>query len=125
MQCLSLPSHLGSVVPLPGSPTRTTLRLVVQMSLSETTGLASSRGETTHLAVLGVGLADPLDVWVTTNSPVEGIEHDHFIKFVGGVLGHPVAVENSQTLATTTSTLLKQNKNLVSSTTHNFETINR
>ena len=76
------------------------------MTLAETTRLATSRGQATHLPVFLVGLAYPLDVRITSDGLVEGIDHDDLVELVGGVLGYPVAVHHTQGLAATSGTLL-------------------
>lgn len=76
------------------------------MALSKTTGLAIGRCEATHFAVLGDWFADPLDFWITTNGLVERIHADNLVVLVCRVLRHPVAVQYTQRLATTSNTLL-------------------
>ena len=51
-------------------------------------------------------VAYPLGVWVTSDDLVEGIHHDDLKVFVGGVLAEPVAVQDTEGAATTSSTLL-------------------
>lgn len=79
-------------------------------SLSESTRLASSRGESSLLTVLVNWLGDPLGVWVTTDSLVEWIDQDNLVELVGGVLSNPVGVENTEGSKTTSSAALKYNE---------------
>lgn len=50
--------------------------MVVAVTLSNTTVLLSSRGETTGLATLVDGVADPVDASIATDSLVVGVNED-------------------------------------------------
>ena len=52
------------------------------------------------------GSAHPVDLGITTDGLVVRIDHDNLEVLVGGVLTHPVRVENSQALNTSSDTLL-------------------
>merc|ERR1719301_273969 len=58
--------------------------------------LAPSRGDTTHLAVLVSGVADPVDARVVPDGLVRLVDHDHLIPAVARILPAPVAVENAE-----------------------------
>ena len=90
--CLSLAVHIQSVAALPASTSRAADRFAVAMTLAETTRLARSRGQTTHLAMLHHRLAQPLNVGVVADRSVERINTDHFEVLVRRVLPDPVAV---------------------------------
>ena len=76
------------------------------MTFAQTSGTLSSAGETSHLAVLLDGFTDPVGLGVATDGFVEGIDQDHFEELVGRVFTHPVGVEDTQTSAPTSYTLL-------------------
>ena len=76
------------------------------MTLSDTTVLLSSGGETTGLTTLVNGVADPVDTGITTDSLVVGVNEDDLEVLVDTVLVDPVRVENSETSATTSYTFL-------------------
>lgn len=59
-------------------------------SLSESTGLASSGGESSLLTVLVDWLGDPLELGISADGLVEGIDQDDLVELVGGILGNPV-----------------------------------
>ena len=42
------------------------------------------------------GVADPVDLGVVSDGLVGGIDEDDFVVFIGGVLGNPVGVEDSE-----------------------------
>lgn len=58
--------------------------------------------------MLGVGLTDPLDLGVTADGLVEWVHHDHLVELVGGILGHPIAVQHTQFWAIASNALLQQ-----------------
>lgn len=93
------------VVPLPGLPPSSS-RLVVGVTLAETTALLAGSGKTAALAVLVDGLDDPVDAGVAADGLVLGVDEDDFVELVGGVLVDPVRVENAQVGGTATDTLL-------------------
>jgi hypothetical protein len=83
--------ELQSVVALPGVATASS-GVVVTVSLVETTGLLSSGGKSTGLAVLVDGLDDPVDAGVATDGLVLGVDEDDLEVLVGSVLVNPVGV---------------------------------
>lgn len=75
-------------------------------TLSKSSRFASSGGEAAELAVLLLGLGDPLSVRVATDGLVRRVDEDHFEELVRRVLTDPVRVQHAQTSATATNTLL-------------------
>ena len=51
-------------------------------------------------------LGDPVDLGVSADGLVEGINHDHFEVLVGRVLSNPVRAEDTESLKTTSNTFL-------------------
>ena len=66
------------------------LRLVVAVTLVETTGLLAGSSEATRFAVLMNGVDDPVDAWIATNGAMLGVNKDDFEVLVGAVLIDPV-----------------------------------
>ena len=56
----------------------------------------AGRGESPGLSSLVLGATDPVDPGISPDGRGRGVHHDHFIVFVGSVLGHPVRVEHAQ-----------------------------
>lgn len=69
---------------------------VARTSAGEATALATGGCQSTKLPVLHDGGADPLVSGVVADCCVHGVDEDHFVVFVHGVLAHPVAVEHPQ-----------------------------
>jgi hypothetical protein len=86
--------------------TATARGVVVAVTLVDTTGLLAGRGETTSLAVLVNGVADPVDAGIAADGLVLGVDKDDLEVLVGGVLVDPVGVQDTQVGATATDTLL-------------------
>jgi hypothetical protein len=80
--------------------------VVVAVALVDTTGLLAGSGETTGLAVLVNGVADPVDAGITADGLVLGVNEDDLEVLVGGVLVDPVGVQDTQVGATAADTLL-------------------
>lgn len=80
---------------LPGL-SATSSRLVVAMTLSETTGLLASCSEATRFAVLVDWVDDPVDARITTNGLVLWVDEDDLVVLVGRVLVDPVGVEDAE-----------------------------
>lgn len=70
------------VVPLPCLPA-TSSRLVVRVTLSETTALLARSRESAALAVLVDGLGDPVDAGIAADSLVLGVDEDDLKVLVG------------------------------------------
>ena len=90
---------------LPGLPAAS-LGLGVTVALVETTRLLARRGKTAGLAVLVHGVDDPVDTRVVADGLVLGVDKDHFVVLVCGVLVDPVRVENAEVGAPAADTLL-------------------
>jgi hypothetical protein len=84
----------------------TSLGVVVAVTLVHTTGLLASGGETTRLAVLVDGGADPVDAGITADGLVLGVDEDNLEVLVGGVLVDPVGVQDTQVSGAAADTLL-------------------
>ena len=93
------------VVPLPRLPPAGS-RLVVSVSLAQTTALLAGGGETAALAVLVDGLDDPVDARIAADGLVLGVDEDDFVVLVRRVLVDPVRVQDAQVGAATADTLL-------------------
>ena len=72
----------------------------------ETTGLLADGGEATHFAVVVLGGANPVDLGVAADSLVGGVNQDHFVELVGGILSNPVGVQDTEVATTAGDTLL-------------------
>jgi len=73
------------------------------MALSKTSVFLAGRSQTTQLAVLVYRLANPVDLRVTSNGLVVGVDADHLEVLESGILGHPVGAENPQRFSDTAS----------------------
>jgi hypothetical protein len=104
---LTVSEHGLGVASLPGSLGRTSDGSVGAMSLdTKTSVLAASGGETTSLAVLHDGLADPVDAGVVADDHMAGVAKNNLKVLVSGILVNPVRVEHSQVSALSADTLL-------------------
>lgn len=83
---LTVSAERQSVATEPAGVATSTLDLVVQMTLAQTTVLLSNRGETAGFAVLVHRLHDPVDAGIPADGLVLGIDTDDFKELVGGVL---------------------------------------
>jgi hypothetical protein len=107
----TLSTHLAvtpegeGVVPLP-CLSATSGRLVVGVTLSETTALLAGGCESTAFAVLVDGLGDPVDAGIAADGLVLGVDEDDLEVLVGGVLVDPVRVEYAQIGTAAADTLL-------------------
>ena len=52
------------------------------------------------------GVHDPVDLGVASNGRMCNIHHDHLEVLIGGVLAHPIRVEDSESPESTTHSLL-------------------
>lgn len=93
------------VVPLPRLPPAGS-RLVVSVSLAETTALLARGRESAALAVLVDGLDDPVDAGIAADGLVGGVDEDDFVELVRRVLVDPVRVEDAEVSAAAADTLL-------------------
>jgi hypothetical protein len=104
---LSFPAEADGVVSLPEGVSRAALGVDKQVALAQAARVLAGRGEATHLAMFVHRLAQPLDLGVLADGLVEGVDQDDLEELVGGVLGHPVRVEHTQTSASSAYTLLE------------------
>lgn len=102
---LSVALEVEGVVALPGLAA-TGGGVVEAVTLSETTGLLASGGETTRLAVLVDGGDDPVDAGIAADGLVLGVDEDDLEVLVGGVLVDPVRVQDAQVSTAAADTLL-------------------
>ena len=103
---LSVAVEVQRVVALPDGTAAATLGLVVQVTLAVAAVLLAGGGETTQLTMLVHGLGDPVDTRITADGLVGGVHEDDLVELVGGVLGNPVRVEDTQATALAANTLL-------------------
>ena len=95
IKILTFPAETEGIVLLPIGMDRTSLGVVESVTLSKTTRGLASRGETTDFSVLVHRSANPVNFWITTDTFVEWINHNDFIKFVCSIFSHPVRVQNT------------------------------
>lgn len=105
---LTISAKRQRITPLPTTTPGATDDLVVPVTLAHTTVFTASSSQPTELTVLVDWFTDPVDSWVTTNSLVEGVHHDHLKELVSGILCDPVGVDNSQATTVSASTLLRK-----------------
>lgn len=103
---LTIATQLQGVASLPAGTAGTTDGQVELVALAQAATLLPCRRQATHLSVFVYGLCDPLGVWVASDGLVEDVDEDDLEELVGGVLAHPVAVEDPQATTVTASTLL-------------------
>ncbi len=94
---LTVAAQVEGVVALPDGTTAATLGLVVQMAFADTAVSTAGGGQPPELAVLVDSLGDPVDAGITADGLVGGVHKDDLVELVGGVLGNPVRVENTET----------------------------
>ena len=92
-------------MPLPRLPPSGS-RLVVSVSLAQTTALLARGGETAALAVLVNGLDDPVDAGIAADGLVVGVDKDDLVVLVSRILVDPVRVQDAQVGAAAADTLL-------------------
>uniref|UniRef100_A0A8C9V479 Uncharacterized protein n=1 Tax=Scleropages formosus TaxID=113540 RepID=A0A8C9V479_SCLFO len=76
------------------------------VTLAQAATLLAGGCQATHLSVLVHRLGDPLRVGVASDGLVERVNEDDLKELVCGIFAYPVGVEDSQSTAMTTSTLL-------------------
>ena len=89
---------LQRVLPEPGRSPGPSDGSVELPSLAQAAAALAAGGQTTQLTVLLHRGAHPVDLWIPADSLVEGVDHDDLVVLIGGVLTHPVRVQNSQPL---------------------------
>ena len=77
-------------------PDRSPGRVVVEVTLSDTSVLLSDRGQSSGLSVLVDGLGDPVDSGVSSDRLVGRVNEDDLVVLVHTVLVDPVRVEHSE-----------------------------
>ena len=113
---LTLPVELEGVPAQPVAAAGATLGLGELASLADAPGAFSGGGQATELSVLHDGPGHPVDLGIATDRLVGNVDQDHLEVLVRGILAHPVAVEDAETLQFTANTLLPekmQKNNLV------------
>ena len=81
-------------------------RLVVSVTLAQTTRLLSGCRKSTGFAVLVDWVDDPVDASIAADGLVLRVDEDDLEVLVGGVLVDPVGVQDTQVGAATSDTLL-------------------
>lgn len=107
-RCLTIATQLEGVASLPAGTAGTTDGQVEAVALAQATALLARGRQAAHLPVFVYGLCDPLGLGVASDGLVEGVDQDHLKELVGGVLAHPVAVQDPQATAVAASTLLEE-----------------
>jgi hypothetical protein len=74
------------------------------MTLTVTTRLTTDGSKTTSFTTLVNGVSDPVDVGITTDGLVRGIDEDNFEVLVSSILVDPVRVQNTEVSTLTTDT---------------------
>jgi len=87
---------LGIPVEPRGTRTSTLDTIGTVSTLAQSTSFPSGTGKTPALSVLVHGVDNPIDAWVIANLEMGRINQNNFIVFHGGVLVHPVGVEDTQ-----------------------------
>lgn len=105
--------HIELILALPGSTSGSSDCLRVSVSFSDTTRALTSRSKTTHFTMFVNGLAQPVDLGITTDGIVVDVDHNNFEILVGSILSYPVGVQNSQTSKSASNTFLKKSKNSI------------
>jgi hypothetical protein len=73
---------------------------------TETSGFATSGGESTSFSVLHDRFADPVDARIVSDHKVLGVNKNNLVVFVGGILIDPVRVQHTQVTSNSAHTLL-------------------
>jgi hypothetical protein len=76
------------------------------VTLSVTTRLLTDSSKTTSFTTLVNRVGDPVNVSITTDGLVRGIDEDNFKVLVGSILVNPVRVQNTEVSTLTTDTFL-------------------
>ena len=75
-------------------------------ALAQAAGLLAGVSQTAELSVLVDSATDPVSLGVPPDGGMGDVHHDDLEIFVGGVLADPVGVQDSETLKSTTHSLL-------------------
>uniref|UniRef100_A0A182TWM0 Uncharacterized protein n=1 Tax=Anopheles melas TaxID=34690 RepID=A0A182TWM0_9DIPT len=103
---LTVTSQVQTVTTTPAGATGSTNGLGVAVALAQTTRTLSSGCKTTKFTMFVHGVTDPVNVRVTTDGVVGGIDHDDLEVLMGSVLSNPVRVQHAQTSQPATDTFL-------------------
>lgn len=106
MAILTLPAEGKRIVAQPACAPRASLGLGEVEAFAQSTVLPSGRCLAAHLPVLLRVFADPVEGAVLADHVVSDVHENHLIVFVGGVLRHPIAVQDTEPTKTTTCALL-------------------
>lgn len=105
---LTITTHALRVATLPGRSVGAADDVVGTVTTHSQAAVLLPRGsESSALAVLVHGLADPVDARVIADRDVIGVHQNDLEVFVGGVLVHPVGVQHAQVGALTANALLR------------------
>ena len=104
----TFPAEFERISPEPGGSARPSSCLGKLATLAETTRPLAGRGETSQFPVFHDSATHPVNLGVPSYRLVVGVDQDHLEIFVGGVLAHPVGVEDTETLQSTTNTFLEK-----------------
>lgn len=88
------------------SVTTTSLGVVEQVTLVDTSGLLAGSGKTSGLSVLVHRVDDPVVSWVSSDGIVRWVHQNDLVVLVGGVLVDPVGVQHSQVAGSSANSLL-------------------
>lgn len=102
----SASSPLEGVSCFPGCPSGWSGTVSTVSLLPETSVFLTGGGKTTELSFVVFFRDDPVDSWVDLDSFMRWVNHNDLEEFVGGVLTHPVGVENSEVGASSSDLLL-------------------
>ena len=75
----------------------------VSNSLSKSPMLSSCRSKSSLFSVFVNCFADPVDLWVSSNRSMEGVDADDLVVLKSTILTNPVTAENSQRLGYSSS----------------------
>mmetsp|Transcript_19721 Transcript_19721/g.41207 ORF Transcript_19721/g.41207 Transcript_19721/m.41207 type:complete len:275 (-) Transcript_19721:33-857(-) len=107
-QRLTVAAELEGVAALPGGRRGATDDAIAAVAaLAQATARAAGRREAAQLAVLVRRVADPVDARIVADGIVCGVDHDDLVVLVGGVLVHPVRVQDAQATDLATNALLR------------------
>jgi len=95
-----------SVLPLPGSASRTSLGGGITMTLAKSTRRLAGSGLSAQFAMLLLSLANPLNLRVSADGSMGRVDHDDFVIFVGRVITNPIGIQNAKRTNLATDTFL-------------------
>lgn len=107
MVILTLPAKGERVVAQPASTARASLGLGEVEASPQPSVLPASRGLAAHLPVLLCMFANPVERAILAYHIVSDVYQNDFVVLVGGVLRHPIAVQDTQATQPTPRALLQ------------------